>query len=95
MHFSIRFPWTEAEEDTFVEEEDMVEDVLTQQINQNRQRTRRSSQDDLHKIIAKYRQTNQGFNVAIKRSMVIIYQNVVSCSINIKLMLQSKFMSSF
>ena len=69
MHFSLRFTWTEADAEAFMEEECVVKDVLKQKINQNRQRTSQSSQDHLHKIIAKYGQTNQEFNFGIHNSI--------------------------
>jgi hypothetical protein len=49
----------------FMEEEDVVKDVLRQKINSNKQKTSHS-QD--HKIMAKDGQTNQKFNATIVKS---------------------------
>ena len=68
--------------------EDVVEDILKQEINLKKQKISQSSQDRHHKIVVRDGQVNHKFNVVIVKSWVIIYLNVVSCNIEIKLMSQ-------
>jgi hypothetical protein len=56
MHFRLKCPWTEAKEEVFM---DVVEDVLKQEINLNKQKISQSSQDRHHKIVVRDGQVNQ------------------------------------